>query len=213
MTTWLTKITLDPRSRYARNDLTNVVRLHKRLMTLVPDDLGEAARSTVGMLYRVDETRTDTQILVQTQVPPDPARLPKSYGRVDMRDIEPLLDALEVGLPVRYRLAANASKRLGRKADHPGKVVALRGADADDWWIRQSFQHGLTLRSFTTSSEGYARGKAKESKNTARITHAVTRFDGLAIVTDPDKVRVAVRSGIGRGKAYGCGLLSVALAR
>jgi CRISPR system Cascade subunit CasE len=38
-------------------------------------------------------------------------------------------------------------------------------------------------------------------------------FDGLAVITDPEHVRAAVCEGIGRGKSYGCGLLSLAPVR
>jgi len=37
------------------------------------------------------------------------------------------------------------------------------------------------------------------------------RFDGEAVISDVDAVRHAVLNGIGRGKSYGCGLLSLAL--
>jgi CRISPR system Cascade subunit CasE len=35
-------------------------------------------------------------------------------------------------------------------------------------------------------------------------------FDGIAVIKDAELVRAAVQTGIGRGKAYGCGLLSIA---
>ncbi|MFB9566127.1 type I-E CRISPR-associated protein Cas6/Cse3/CasE [Saccharopolyspora hordei] len=33
--------------------------------------------------------------------------------------------------------------------------------------------------------------------------------EGAAIVTDPDRLRAAIIDGIGRARAYGCGLLSI----
>lgn len=42
------------------------------------------------------------------------------------------------------------------------------------------------------------------------IRLAVVRFDGIATVTDAGLARQAVLEGIGRGKSYGCGLLSLA---
>lgn len=38
------------------------------------------------------------------------------------------------------------------------------------------------------------------------------RYDGTAIVTDPDALAEAVLVGIGRAKSYGAGLLSLARA-
>jgi CRISPR system Cascade subunit CasE len=42
------------------------------------------------------------------------------------------------------------------------------------------------------------------------VTLAGVLFEGLLEVTDPDNLRLAIREGIGPGKAIGCGLLSVA---
>ncbi|WP_425271601.1 type I-E CRISPR-associated protein Cas6/Cse3/CasE [Nocardia neocaledoniensis] len=41
------------------------------------------------------------------------------------------------------------------------------------------------------------------------MRHVATRFDGIATIHDVDLVRSAVADGIGRGKSYGCGLLSL----
>jgi CRISPR-associated protein Cas6/Cse3/CasE subtype I-E len=39
---------------------------------------------------------------------------------------------------------------------------------------------------------------------------SAVQFDGVLVVTDPDKLSVAVRNGIGPQKAFGFGLLSLA---
>lgn len=43
-----------------------------------------------------------------------------------------------------------------------------------------------------------------------KVTLARARFDGLLEVTDADRLRSALTSGIGRAKAYGCGLMTLA---
>ncbi|MEM0963873.1 MAG: type I-E CRISPR-associated protein Cas6/Cse3/CasE, partial [Bacteroidota bacterium] len=45
------------------------------------------------------------------------------------------------------------------------------------------------------------------------LPHVGVRFDGELRVIDPDRLAVAVASGIGPAKAFGFGLLSLALAR
>lgn len=205
---WLTRVLPDPRDRAARRDLTDAARLHRRVMMLVPDGLGPQARHTAGVLFRVEETRTGVQVLVQTDAEPEPSRLPYAYGQTAVRRLDPLLDALEKGTVVRYRLAANASKRLGRNSEHAGKVIALRGSAAEQWWADRAASHGLAIQSLTAVRGTDAIGRRE---NGQPIRHAITRFDGLAVVTDPEAVRTAVHDGIGRGKSYGCGLLSLAL--
>jgi CRISPR system Cascade subunit CasE len=212
MSLWLARIPLDLRSRDARDDLADAAGLHRRVMSLVPDGLGPQPRQTAGVLFRVDHTPGGPVLLIQAGYEPDPLRLPAGYMRsidgdtAGVRKLEPLLTALHAGSAVHYRVAANASKRLNNNTDRSirGRVVALSGRDAEQWWERKAARHGMRLLSLRADAQPAARGRID------RVRHAVTRFDGHAIVEDPDVVRAAVLTGIGRGKAYGCGLLSLA---
>lgn len=53
----------------------------------------------------------------------------------------------------------------------------------------------------------------RNSPSRKKVRHARTRFDGTAAVIDADLLRAKITEGIGRGKAYGCGLLTIAPAR
>jgi CRISPR system Cascade subunit CasE len=208
MSAWLVRILPDLRHADARRDLTDAVRLHQRLMRLAPQGLGEHARQQAGVLYRLDETTAGPQILVQTHAKPETAAFPDAYGRLDTRDLTPLLHQLRDGDVLHYRIAANTSKRLSRGAGpNEGKVVALRGADAEQWWADRAQRNGLALRTLNAHSQPDSTG----TRNGAgRIRHAITRFDGIATVADTQLLRTAVLNGIGRGKSHGCGLLSIA---
>ncbi|MBC8991326.1 type I-E CRISPR-associated protein Cas6/Cse3/CasE [Micromonospora chalcea] len=203
MTAWLTRIAPDLRHPAARRDMRDITAVHRRVMSLVPDDLGEQPRQHAGVLFRLDHTTSGPVLLVQTTLPPDPARLPDGYGTVDTRDVSPLLKALDAGRPVHYRIAANASKRAW-KGDSAGKIVALSGQQAEQWWQRKAETAGLDLRHLRAQPQPAARGRA------VPVRHAITLFEGQAVIADPDRVRAAVLSGIGRGRSFGCGLLSLA---
>ena len=43
-----------------------------------------------------------------------------------------------------------------------------------------------------------------------RVPVVTATFDGRLTVTDPEALRQALTSGIGRAKAYGCGLMTLA---
>ncbi len=207
MNAWLVRITLDPRHPQVRDDLGDAARMHQRMMTLLPENLGLGARSLAGLLYRVEENREGVRILAQTRLEPDTSRLPTGYGHVATRELAPLLDGLRPGSAVHYRLVANASKRLSRGAGRDeGKVIPLRGNDADEWWAGRAPGCGLTLRTTTAFPLDDATGRRRDQ----RVRHALTRYDGIAVVTDPDALRRALLGGIGRGKSYGAGLLSLA---
>lgn len=204
MNAWLVRIAPDLRRREARRDFQDIVGLHRRVMTLVPNGLGTNPRQHAGVLFRIDQGPTGPVMLVQTGIAPALGRLPDGYGKIDIRDISPLLKALQSGTRVRYRIAANASKRVS-SGDRAGKVVPLSGAAVEEWWQGKARAHGLRLEQLRTDPQAPATGRAKP------IRHAITRFDGTAVVEDVDQVRAAVLTGIGKGKSFGCGLLSLAL--
>ena len=212
MSLWLTRLILNTRHQAVRADLRDAVNLHKRVMTLVPDGLGDQARAQTGVLFRLEENHSGISVLIQSRVRPNLDRLPAGYGTAAVKDIDPLLTRLRPGLPVHYRIAANPSKRLAKADDHhkAKQVIALSGTAADQWWSRKAAEHGLALSSLLASPMPSAHGKTNQGR---QVRHAVTRFDGLAVITDAERLRAAIAEGIGRGKSYGCGLLSLAIAR
>ncbi|MFJ8364391.1 type I-E CRISPR-associated protein Cas6/Cse3/CasE [Streptomyces sp. NPDC093984] len=213
-TIWLTRIIPNPRNRQASRDFRNAVELHYRVMKLFPDNLGDQARKQLGILFRAEETPQGPYLLLQSRTQPDVNLLPPDYGQADTRPLNPLLDALRPGLPVRYRIDANAVRKPGRKTQELyglKPVVALTGPAAEEWWRRQAEQSGLKVDTVHATRLIAASGVKNQGKQ--RIHNARTRFEGNAIIRDPDPLRRRVEEGIGRGKAYGCGLLSLAPAR
>ncbi|MFF4041158.1 type I-E CRISPR-associated protein Cas6/Cse3/CasE [Streptomyces sp. NPDC001816] len=227
MTATLTRIRLNRRSKTVRRDLTDTVSLHKTVMLLAPDDLGKHPRHKAGLLYRLEDGTDDTPptLLVQSHQPPDLTRLPQDYGSAETRPLHPMFQALAPGRAVRYRIIANASAVRRVLADHQPvdnkhgrKVVALYGDDALAWWQRRAHQAGLALTTVDSTPARFRRAhkrphpttEAGEANPPPSPRHALTRFEGLATITDPDQLRHALLTGIGRGKPYGAGLLTLA---
>lgn len=66
-------------------------------------------------------------------------------------------------------------------------------------------------RTFPRHAAGAATdGASPSSRERRQLTFAAVLFEGLLEVTDPDAFRAALEQGIGSGKAYGFGLLSIA---
>ncbi|MGW4378967.1 type I-E CRISPR-associated protein Cas6/Cse3/CasE [Kitasatospora sp. NPDC004531] len=212
MTLWLTRIIPDQRHRDVHRDGDDAVNLHHRIMSLFPDDVpATEPRRHLGILFRTETGRDGDRILLQSNREPDLTRLPAGYGTAAAKPLTPLLDALRKGLPVRYRIAANAARKPGATTralyDLP-EVVPLNGPHADEWWTRQAEASGLALTTLHSTPLDTAAGNRRQ--NNQRVRHARTLFEGAAHITDPDLLRTRIRDGIGRGKAYGCGMLSIA---
>ncbi|UQW99151.1 type I-E CRISPR-associated protein Cas6/Cse3/CasE [Streptomyces sp. RerS4] len=214
MTVYLTRIVPDPRSREARRDRT-AVDLHRRLMSLFPDDAGPDPRARFGVLHRIDDTPAGPHLLMQSTHRPDLDKLAGTYGTAATRPLDVMLDALRPGLTVRFRCVASPVRKPGastRAAYNLPAVVALSGTAADEWWVRQADIAGLKVLSLHSQPVDAARG-TRTGASTQRIRHARTRFDGSATIIDAHQLRMKLTDGIGRGKAYGCGLLTVAPTR
>ncbi|MEU4413343.1 type I-E CRISPR-associated protein Cas6/Cse3/CasE [Nocardia salmonicida] len=207
MTLWLTRIQLNLRDRTVRRDLANAVDLHRTMMSMMPDDLGDNARQQTGLLYRLDETPIATQLLIQSQHAPNLTALPTGYGEAATRSLDQLLDSLTAGAQVRYRLVGNPTKRTPRGHERPGKILALHGPDADQWWVQRAHNSGLAVNTLSATALADIRGR--KDRATSQVRHAATRFDGTATIADVPELRNAITRGIGRGKSYGCGLLSL----
>ncbi|MDJ1130577.1 type I-E CRISPR-associated protein Cas6/Cse3/CasE [Streptomyces iconiensis] len=228
---WLTRLLLNPGHRQVQFDLANAAGLHRRLMKLVPDGLGESPRAQAGLLFRLDTQGAVTALLVQTRTPVDTSRLPTGYAQAQTRDMGPMLTSLRPGLPLRYRFLGNTIRRCGRNSTvgRWKQAVPLHGDDADQWWIERATGAGLVLNTLASepaqalaashpvSSESPGKsgpqtaGAGRGAKgSTVRIEHAATLFQGTATVQDPAALREALLKGIGRSKSYGCGLLSLA---
>ncbi|MEU3633015.1 type I-E CRISPR-associated protein Cas6/Cse3/CasE [Streptomyces fradiae] len=218
MTIHLTRIVPDPRSSDARRDARSAVDTHRRLMSLFPQHTGLDPRAHFGVLYRTDDTPTGPHLLLQSTHQPDLTQLPPTYGTALTRPLDPLLDALRPGLTIRFRCVASPVRKPGattRALYNLPAVVALNGAAADEWWLRQADKAGLKVLSLHSTPLDAARG-TRSSHNDGhkqRINHQRARFDGTAAIIDPNQLHTAITTGIGRGKAYGCGLLTIAPTR
>ncbi|GAA1540503.1 type I-E CRISPR-associated protein Cas6/Cse3/CasE [Streptomyces albidochromogenes] len=217
MTLWLTRIVPNARSRDPRRDLAGAVGMHRRIMSLFPSDAGPDPRARLGILFRTEDTPAGPHLLIQSTHEPDSSLLPDDYGTVLSRPLDALINAIRPGLTIRYRCAASPVRKPGattRALYNLPPVVPLTGAAADEWWLRQADQSGLKLLTHHSQPLDTVRGERRPNgAPTQHIRHARTQFDGTAAIIDTDLLRAAILNGIGRGKAYGCGLLSIAPAR
>ncbi|MFF0742146.1 type I-E CRISPR-associated protein Cas6/Cse3/CasE [Streptomyces sp. NPDC004111] len=208
----LARIQLNPHSRDVQRDLRDAAQMHKTLMRMLPDNLGPTPRHDTGLLYRLDETEQTSTLLVQAAVPLNTQHLPDNYGHSDHKSLAPLFRALRPGRTVRYRITLNPAKRERLPHDQKtknGRIVPLTGPEADQWWTRRAAQAGLTLHTLLPTPQRPAQ-RTPTVKGAPTMRHHLMRYDGTATITDPTALTTALLTGIGRGKSYGAGLLSLA---
>lgn len=228
---YLSRLILNPRSREVQRDLARPHEMHRTVLSAFPDNLD----ATVDrVLYRFDQSRNGELILlVQSPDAPDWSHLPSADYLLATGSENPATKAVnlqvQTGQTFAFRLRANPSKRMGKSAAYDkGKRVGLYKMEEQIRWLqRKADDHGFAILSAMPIQQQRIEGRIpiKDGKSALQATERIAtkghhdakffsvQFDGTLQVIDPERFLAAIQSGIGSGKAFGFGLLSVAAAR
>ncbi len=227
---YLSRLHVDQQSRAVRRDLGDLQALHRTIMSAFPaTDRDADAAGRVMWRLEAGDHRDHIVLLVQSTAAPDWSRLARGYLADDHPEVKPIdavIAALAAGMSLRFRLVANPTVKIDTKSGpegvrRNGRRVPLRGDEALlAWLVRKGADAGFTVgpdaaaaaRAVVVRPLGDLVGwRANDPGDGAqRLTLRGAAFDGVLTVTDADRLRAAVTSGIGSGKAYGFGLLSLA---
>jgi CRISPR system Cascade subunit CasE len=140
--------------------------------------------------------------------------------------------SFHVGQQLRFCLRANPTKRIAASNERLGGVVAgrrvglLTEADQVRWLLRKGEVSGFRVPGEWVEAHDpqagdrlaiprfrvdvVPEGRARNDKPGHAGAFLAVRFEGVLTVTEVAAFRAAVAAGIGSGKAFGFGLLSVA---
>ena len=201
---YLTRLTLDPRSAQARRDLSDAYEMHRTLARAFVTDEQSAPARFLWRLEAGSNAWASPVVLVQSAQAGDWSAL-QVLPNYLQREIEskPLdLQAwVEGGARYRFRLLANPT------VTRQGKRYGLVGEQEQLAWLnRQGERHGFVVEAaLVTASDVLA-----SRKGDSRISLQRVCFEGRLQVHELATFSRALEQGIGPGKAFGCGLLSVA---
>ena len=178
-------------------------------------------------------------LFISSPVPPDPSHIVEeagyaTEGGVVVRDMSTFLDGLSAGQRWGFRLCVNPTFQESNQVNARGRKKILAHVTQDQqtqWVLDRAARLGFKV---VTSAEyggdlpvledrgghrvdganllinGVERGIAEFKRGSSRVTLALATFEGVLEVTDPELLRHGLVHGIGRGKAYGCGLMTLA---
>lgn len=178
----LTYIDLSVTRSDPRADIADRYRMHQTLRRCFGDQ---------HLLYRLNEA--DKTVLVRTAEPGDFSTLSDGYLRKAIEIAkEP---AVELGGI--YKLAVAANPVVTRD----GKKLALAGAGAKiDWARTQLWKAGFEVIDIEIVGSQWI-------QSPKGITMLSVEYRGIVVVRDAEAAQAAVWQGVGRGKAWGCGML------
>lgn len=130
------------------------------------------------------------------------------------KDYTPLLDRICQGSRWQFCLCANPTYSVPAGPGQRGRVCAHSTPQNQiEWLKRQSEKYGFILSEEEfgiTKSVWYRFKKGSSGKN---VTFLAVTYEGILEVSNPEIFRQMLCSGIGRGKAYGTGLMTVVQVR
>ena len=208
---YLTKMELDTGKRETRKALISPNLLHGAIESSFP---GERERR----LWRIDEYQGHYYLLLLSSQVPDLTAAVRQFGLDGngpawrTKSYDPLLARIRNHSIWQFRLTANPTKSLKSSEQNVrGTVRAHTTPNHQMQWLLERCQsHGFSIEpegAIVVGSQWKRFYKGNNRQHPVSLL-AVT-FDGLLTVTDEERFRRTLQEGIGRGKAFGMGLLTV----
>lgn len=219
---FLTKIELDPGRRLARKYLGSPQVMHAVVLRATGGSSGDGPGR---VLWRLDRG-PGTTLYIVSPAEPDCSQLEVEAGveGVSARslDYDPFLRQLAPGQRWAFRLAANPSHSVSQGPGVRGKRYGHVTAEQQRQWLTTRSRslgfdlnppggEGENIPLLVVNRERPVFGRANPDRGQRdRVTINRTVYEGVLTVTDADALRAALVSGVGRSKAYGCGLMTLA---
>lgn len=220
---YLTRFEINTARRGARALLASPHRLHGAVLHAFPG--GQREPTERGrILWRIDQRGSQALLYVVSPHRPDLTHLVETAGWPatqgwDTRDYTPLLNRLDAGSQWAFRLAANpvSSRPKSEESSRSQRFGHVTVEQQTEWLLRRTERNGFTIPAITLDGSDKEPDVAVHGRRVWRfprqgrtVTLATAVFEGRLEITDAATFRRSLTHGIGSGKGYGCGLLTLA---
>ena len=215
---YLTQMKLNPSRDGTRRALASDQVMHAMVLAGFPHLTADER-----VLWRVDiANRHDVMLYVVSPARPDMTGLVEQTGwpleqTWKTAPYANLLDRLEAGQQWRFRLSANPTVSEAQGPGVRGKVRPCRTVGQQEEWLSKraaaiGVSFGDSEPAFVVTRRGMSEFPRTDTVTGQRKRVQLTKatYEGALEVVDVDLLRRALVQGVGRGKAYGCGLMTLA---
>lgn len=229
---YLTRLRLNPARTGARKLLSSPQRMHAAVLAGFPD-LPSAGSGEGRVLWRVDrDAKAKAFLCVVSQDRPDythvveQAGWPTLEGGWETRDYTPFLEKLAAGGMWTFRLTANPVHKVRSRNNQADTKTTphITPYHQAEWLLERQEKAGFRVVRKTAGGSppngaderelrvhGQHRFEFRKKPGDDRpVSLSSVIFDGRLEVTDPERLRRTLTHGLGRAKAYGCGLMTLA---
>jgi CRISPR system Cascade subunit CasE len=232
---YLSAVPINPARPYARSLLKSPNVVHDALMHGFPSDPYD---ERTLWRWEARERGYRPRLLVLTKNKPDWSHIVERAGwstipagEPVIKDYQPVLDGVRTGRAYEFRIDASPILNAcgPRNGPKTRRRPTLNEREDRAWLLRVANTNGFEIP--LTTPEPSIIGLDQNAKQThaftaehtqnvscylddgkrgkKRVTIVRASFRGVLLVTDPHLFRQALTGGIGREKAYGCGLLTL----
>ena len=147
-------------------------------------------------LWRLDQLGEKLYLLLLSEERPDLTALCAQFGTgapPETRPYDPLLERVTAGSCWQFRLTVNPTRSKKDSADHTARGTlkpCYLEVEQEEWLTRKQTYHF-------------------KKNGTRPVTLLAVTYEGVLQVTDPEAFKALLCEGVGRGKAYGLGLMTI----
>lgn len=199
---YLTQLSLNRLDRKTMILLSDIYKLHQTILQGF-----SAYQNSDRVLFRVEpeERNALVSVLIQSTLEPDWSLLKEANKGVISVKTKEFSPQLLPGDVLRFRLRANPT--ICREGKRYGLI---RDESLREWLTKKADKVGAEFIDIVSMDEGYVNGNKNNGHTRHKVNLKVARFEGMLRVVNSEIFVHTLMSGIGPGKAFGCGLLSVA---
>lgn len=220
---FLTQIRLNPERRRTRCLTSSPQKMHAAVLGGAHPEVENEVTGRV--LWRLDRgLRHELSLYVLSPWRPELKHLveqagweshPDSWQTVDCR---PFLSRLEVGQRWAFRLTANPTHNVRlTEGKRTRRLAHVTVRQQEEWLLKRAPRAGFILpvntlgaRELIVRDRRTLKFYRGENRKGPQVTLGVATFDGVLEVADAEALRRVLINGLGRAKAYGCGLMTLA---
>lgn len=171
------------------------------------------------LLYRVEDwdvrklrdERRRVPVLVLAPDPPNP----DGHDGIELYGSKPFTPTLKEGSVLAFALVAHPTRTVRAEPDDPSRPKSEWTRGRRVWITSESERRAWLARQLEPAAELVEARVLEErrvrfAKPSAASLYAACKLYGLLRVTDAAALVALIERGIGSGKAYGCGLLTLA---
>lgn len=206
---YLTRMELDISKRKTIMALASPAMIHGTVERAFP--------AKGGKLWRIDVMQNMPCLLVVSDEMPDLKSAHEQFGTQNewqTISYDSFLGKIQKGEKRFFRLKANPVITKSAGKGNRGKVLAhLTAAQQEQWLFERAQKYGFTIdksefKVVKTAWESFEKGTDGGKK----VSFRSVVYEGVLTVDNPELFRATLCNGIGREKAYGCGMMTVSRA-